>query len=128
MLILPLEGDPAVLNAYKEICKRNTADMNCPYIDVPTTVNSFLFITNVLRRGKSVVVRTVPSDLRGFGAAVNCIRRCACAAGMINVYVRAESDAADVHSSFVATAGMAAVAVDATITIQAECAEAKIMI
>ena len=101
----------------------------CPNIQVPPTVNPYKFVTQVLRRGRSVTVRLVAQGLDRLAAAINTIRKSCCASGMVNVYVAAEADTGTLKTSvFSADAGMMAVAVVETMTIKEECAEAEVIL
>ena len=114
---------------YVAACGKNIGNKYCPYIQVPpSTVNPFLFVTQTLRRGRSVIVRLVADGLDILGAAINCIRKSCCASGMVNIYVEAITDNNDMlkTSGFAADAGMMAVAVVETLTIKEECAKAEI--
>ena len=124
---LPLQGASA--SAYHDICTELTADLKVPYIDVPETVNPYLFVTQTLRRGRCMSVRLTVDDVKKMAAALQCIRVCVCESGIVNVYVQAETDIGHVVvSGFEASVGLAAVAVEATITIQEMCAEAEVLL
>ena len=132
--ILPLDGSHAAVEAYKHLCVANGGNANCPSISIPTDsnnkVNPYLFISQKLRRGRSVTVRMVTDDVFTTNAAIDCIRKSCCASGMINVFLSSESDdpSAIVNTdSFLADAGMMAVAVVGTLKIQEEYAEAKLI-
>lgn len=116
------------LATYKRICAARSADAKCPSIDIPDTVNPYLFVMRTLRRGRSVCVRLISTDLQKLGAAIKWLRKCTCASGTVNVFVKAESDISVPISGFTASAGMTAVSVDASITIKNALTEARIFI
>jgi len=94
LMVLPLVGatdDDLAVEEYKERCAENSSNELCPYIQVPAEVNPFLFVTQTLRRGRSVIVRLSSEQLDRLAAALNTIRKSCCAAGMVNVYVAAET-------------------------------------
>lgn len=132
--ILPLsisnvDGATSVrLADYKRICADRSSDSHCPSVDIPTTVNPYQFIMNTLRRGRSVCVRLIAADLSKVGAAIQWLRKCTCASGTVNVFIKAESDITVPVSGFVASAGMTAVSVDASVTIKNALTEARIFI
>lgn len=129
MFVLPLEGPEDRVLKYQAICAANMKNANCPYISVPPVVNPYRFVTQTLRRGRSVTVRLVAAGLEKLAAALNCIRKSCCASGMVNVYVEAEADTDTLNTSvFSADAGMMAVAVVETMTIKGECAEAEVIL
>ena len=97
MCALPLDGPPDVLAKYKQICAANMMNAKCPNIQVPPVVNPYKFVTQVLRRGRSVTVRLVAHGLDRLAAALNTIRKSCCASGMVNIYVAAESDELDIQ-------------------------------
>jgi len=132
--ILPLTGDSSVVDTYRAICVSNASDSNCPSIVIPldenNKVNAYEFVSKTLRRGRSVVARMVTDNVQLTDAAINCIRKSCSAGGMVNVFLSAENDdpSAIVNTdSFLADAGMIAVAVVGTLKIQAEYAEAKLI-
>ena len=132
-IILPLTGDSLTVSAYRTKCIELYQDATVPYIQVPyPKVNPYDFVVKVLRRGRAVTVRLVADSLDYLAAAIACIRKSSCAAGMLNIYVAA-STAADNESTlttsvFSADAGMIAVAVSETLTIKREAAEAKVIL
>lgn len=129
MCVLPLKAAPDVRERYKQICAANMKNAKCPNIQVPPTVNPYKFVTQVLRRGRSVTVRLVASSLDRLAAAISTIRKSCCASGMVNVYVAAEADTGTLKTSvFSADAGMMAVAVVETMTIKEQCAEAEVIL
>ena len=144
MFALPLQGDVITVGKYMQICKENMQNQYCPYIQVGEwnpdyndgegrfEVNPYLFITQTMRRGRSVTIRLVAENLDYLDAAIECIRKSCCASGIVNVYVAAETDEGDTDtlklSEFSADAGMMAVAVAETLTIKEECAEAKVQL
>lgn len=135
LMVLPLVGatdDTLAVEEYKERCADNSSNELCPYIQVPPEVNPFLFVTQTLRRGRSVIVRLSSTQMERLAAALNTIRKSCCASGMVNIYVSAPSDENDEStlrlSCFSADAGMMAVAVTETLTIKAECAEAEVIL
>ena len=129
MCVLPLKAALDVRELYKQICAANMMNAKCPNIQVPPTVNPYKFVTQVLRRGRSVTVRLVAQGLDRLAAALNTIRKSCCASGMVNVYVAAESDTGTLKTSvFSADAGMMAVAVVETMKIKEECAEAEVIL
>ena len=94
LMVLPLVGatdDTLAVEEYKERCADNSANELCPYIQVPAEVNPFLFVTQTLRRGRSVIVRLSSTQVERLAAALNTIRKSCCASGMVNVYVAAET-------------------------------------
>lgn len=95
MFVLPLSGNQEVLDKYNAICAANMRNANCPNIQVPPTVNPYKFVTQTLRRGRSVTVSLAAAGLERLAAAINSIRKSCCASGMVNVYVTAESAEAD---------------------------------
>lgn len=116
---------------YMNKCAENIKNENCPYIQVPPSgVNPYTFITQTIRRGRSVTIRLVAGALDVLGAAINTIRKSCCAAGMVNIYVEASTDTNDMlkTANFSANAGMMAIAVVETFTIKKACAEAKIIL
>lgn len=127
--ILPLSGTEEQVEAYKEICLQNTMGTYCPYIQVPAgTVNPYKWVTQVLRGGRGCAVRLTAKSLQKLDAAIECLRKSTCLAGLVNIYVRDEADDdATVTVGFAADAGMGCVAVDATMTIQLQLAEARIL-
>ena len=129
MCVLPLKAAPDVRERYKQICAANMKNAKCPNIQVPPTVNPYKFVTQVLRRGRSVTVRLVASGLDRLAAAISTIRKSCCASGMVNVYVAAEAATGTLKTSvFSADAGMMAVAVVETMTIKEQCAEAEVIL
>lgn len=129
MSVLPLKAAPDVRERYKQICAANMKNAKCPNIQVPPTVNPYKFVTQVLRRGRSVTVRLVAQSLDRLAAAINTIRKSCCASGMVNVYVAAEADTGTLKTSVLsADAGMMAVAVVETLKIKEECAEAEVIL
>ena len=131
-LTLPLSGDTVILNNYRAICAELIKDESVPYIQIPyPQVNPYEFIIKVLRRGRAVTVRLVADNLDYLAAAIKCIRNSSCASGMLNIYVATSTDADDaatlILSEFSTSAGMMAVAVDETVKIKEECAEAKVI-
>lgn len=129
---IPLEGDPAKVSRYGNLCLERSANMNCPYVELPPDmINPMLFILQRLRRGRAVTISLVARNLAAVSAALACIRRCSNATGMINVYVQAESDTLAVSesfetASFAATAGEIAVSTVATVAVQDMFAEAQL--
>ena len=94
MLVLPLVGatdDDLTVEAYKERCSDYSANELCPYIQVPSEVNPFLFVTQTLRRGRSIIVRLSSTQIERLAAALNTIRKSCCASGIVSVYVAAET-------------------------------------
>lgn len=127
--ILPLSGSAAVVNAYNNRCVDLYTNSNCPVIEVPDTVNPFLFVMRTLRQGRSVFISMTTEKLHKVSEALACIRKSISADSMLTVYIQAEGDIVGTTvSSFTVEAGNAAVAVDATITIQDMSAEASIKI
>ena len=132
-IILPLRGDEITLNAYRAKCVELYKDETVPYIQVPyPKVNPYEFIVKILRRGRAVTVRLVAYSLDYLAAAIECIRKSSCAAGMLNIYVAANTDVNDestlTSAVFSAEAGMMAVAVTETLTIKREAAEARVIL
>lgn len=132
-IILPLTGDSITVNAYRAKCVELYKDATVPYIQVPyPKVNPYEFIVKTLRRGRAVTIRLVADSLDYLAAAIACIRKSSCAAGMLNIYVAASTDAADASTLttavFSADAGMMAVAVAETLTIKREAAEARVIL
>lgn len=129
MFILPLDGPEDTVLKYQAICAANMKNANCPYIQVPPSVNPYKFVTQTLRRGRSVTIRLVAKGLERLSAALRTIRKSCCASGMVNVYVAAEADTGTLNTSvFSADAGMMAVAVTETLTIKEECAKAEVIL
>lgn len=127
--ILPLTGEAGTVTAYRSRCVDLQRDRTCPEVPVPSVVNPFLFIMREVRRSRAVFASLVVGDATRLRAALACIRRNICAAGLLTVHVRAAGDIVDVTASgFTATAGNAAVAVDATLTVQGLFAEARTLI
>lgn len=132
-IILPLSGDEITVNAYRAKCIELYEDETVPYIQVPyPKVNPYEFIVKTLRRGRAVTARLVADSLDYLAAAIACIRKSSCAAGMLNVYVAASTDVNDestlTSAVFSAEAGMMAVAVTETLTIKREAAEARVIL
>ena len=131
MFILPLIGDAAKVQAYTDTCTANI-EAGAPYIQVPTPVNPYQFVTQTLRRGRAVTIRLVAKSLDYLAAAIKCIRKSCCASGIVNIYVATETDPDNVGtlvlSEFSADAGMMAVSVIETVKIQEACAEAKVLL
>ena len=132
--ILPLSGDANKIEAYNTLCVQHGADKNCPVIDVPEQVNPYLFISNTLRRGRSVVARMKTADVGLAQAALDCIRKSCCASGMMNVYLETANDYKESDqvailktASFMAAAGMLAVAEVGTVGIKEAYAEASLI-
>lgn len=121
---LDLEGDN--LAAYREICQQYEDDPRCPAVAVPASYNPMMFVMQRMRKGRAVAISLVARNLQAVSDAIACIRRCSSAAGMVNAYVQAEGDTLSVNASFTASAGMAAVATVATITIKEMFAEAEL--
>ena len=140
MYLLPLTGNAVSVHAYRDVCVANMQNSLCPYIQVgdydmvtgEIKVNPYKFITQRLRRGRAVTVRLIANGLDYLAAALRCIRKSSCASGIVNVYVAAKTDASDgdtlTTSVFSADAGMMAVAAVETLTIQGECAEARVIL
>ncbi len=152
LLVLPLTGvtdDALTVENYKIICGINSGDARCPYIQVPTAVNPYKFIMRTLRRGRSVAIRLVATELNTLAAALACLRKSTCASGLMNVYVADENDpqlsaslaedelglvidptdSATLRvSCFAADAGMMAVTAVESLAIHKECAEAKVLL
>lgn len=132
-IILPLSGDDITVNAYRAKCVELYKDETVPYIQVPyPKVNPYEFVVKVLRRGRAVTIRLVADSLDYLAAAIACIRKSSCAAGMLNIYVAASTDADDeatlISAVFSADAAMMAVAVTETLTIKREAAEARVIL
>jgi len=127
--VLPLTGDLPTLVDYLNLCIRNSYDPRCPYIQVPSgTVNPYKFVMQTLRRGRTCAVRLTTVSLSKLEAAVQVLRKSASLGGLITLYVKDSTDTANVTvSGFTADAGMGVVAVDATVTIQGQVAEARIL-
>ena len=134
---------------YKVICGINSGDARCTYIQVPAEVNPYRFVIGTLRRGRSVAVRLVATELNTLAAALNCLRKSICASGLVNVYVADENDpqlssalaedeldividptdSATLRvSCFAADAGVMAVTAVESLAIHKECAEAKVLL
>jgi hypothetical protein len=135
LLVLPLKGttdDSLVLENYKEICGVLSGSDLCPYIQVPTEVNPYKFVVQTLRRGRSVTVRLITTELHTLAAALDCLRKSTCASGLVNVYVATTNDLDDVDtlkvSCFAADAGMLAVTAVETVNVQEACAEAEVLL
>lgn len=127
--ILPLSGTEEQIQEYEKVCIQNTLYTKCPYVSVPSgTVNPYKWVTQVLRGGRGCAVRLTAKSLAKLDAAIECLRKSTCLSGLINVYVRDEADDdATVTVGFAADAGMGCVAVDATMTIQLQLAEARLL-
>lgn len=130
--ILPLTGTPQVLMDYVDVCVKNSKDPKCPYIDIDPentgTINPYKFVMQTLRRGKTCAVRLTAVSVAKLEAAIQVLRKSASLGGLITLYVKDSSDTANVTvSGFTADAGMGVVAVDATVTIQGQAAEARIL-
>ena len=132
--VLPLTGKASTIDAYRALCVANIADSNCPAIEIPyddnLQVNPYQFVSKTLRRGRSVVARLVTDNVQLTDAAIRCIRKSCCASGMVNVFIASENDESSAiveTDSFLAAAGMMAVAVVGTLKIQEEYAEAKLI-
>lgn len=114
--------------AYKNSCIEKSLDARCPSISIEASCNPYKFVMQTLRKGRGVCVRIISKDLHKLGAAIQWLRKCTCASGSVNVFVKAESEVGVPVSGFVAYAGMTAIAVDASVKIKQACAEAKVMI
>lgn len=124
--LLPLR-DPGTNLAsaeYAARCRELAQLTDTLKFELPNPVNPYLFIMRNIRCGKSVHASLMVSDPVKFAAAIAVLRRCTDAGSVIDIYAYAPGDTVNIQSSFTADAGMAAVAVDATITLQAQCAEA----
>ena len=121
-------GDVAADAAYVELCQRRLADATCPIVRVPAVVNPFKFIMMQLRKGVGILVSLTTGADPAIPAALNCIRKGINASGMMTVYMQAEGDTLTANASFTADAGNAAVAEDATLTLQQLYAEAEIIL
>ena len=81
-----------------------------------------------LRRGRTCAVRLTATSVAKLEAAIQVLRKSTNLGGLITMYVKDTSDTANVTvSGFTADAGMGVVAVDATVTIQGQAAEARIL-
>lgn len=133
--VLPLSGDVSTLLKYMEICTNNSLDTRCPFIEIKTptdmpagTINPYKFVMQVLRRGKTCAVRLTAGSLAKLEAAIQVLRKSTDLGGLLTIYVKDSTDTANVTlSGFTADAGMGVVAVDATVTIQGQAAEARIL-
>ena len=127
--ILPLTGAAHVLGNYVGISVCNSQDPHCPYIQVPAgTINPYKFVMQTLRKGRTCAVRLTAKSVAKLEAAIQVLRKSTNLGGLITMYVKDASDTANVTvSGFTADAGMGVVAVDATITIQVQAAEARIL-
>lgn len=130
--ILPLScytSEQQKLLQYKEICEKNSMDPKCPYIQVPAgKINPYRFVMQTLRRGRTCAVRLTATSLAKLEAAIQVLRKSTNLGGLITLYVKDSSDTANVTvSGFTADVGMGVVAVDATVTIQGQAAEARIL-
>lgn len=130
--ILPLStytGAERILGNYVGISVCNSQDPNCPYIHVPDgTVNPYKFVMQTLRKGRTCAVRLTAKSVAKLEAAIQVLRKSTNLGGLITMYVKDSSDTANVTvSGFTADAGMGVVAVDATVTIQVQAAEARIL-
>ena len=134
--ILPLTGDLPTLVNYLNICLKNSYDPRCPYIDVKSNdddvpegqINPYDFVMRQLRRGRTCAVRLTATSVAKLEAAIQVLRKSTNLGGLITMYVKDTSDTANVTvSGFTADAGMGVVAVDATVTIQGQAAEARIL-
>jgi len=132
-IVLPLRGDEITVNAYRAKCVELYKDETVLYIQVPyPRVNPYEFVVKTLRRGRAVTIRVVADSLDYLAAAIACIRKSSCAAGMLNVYVAASTDSNNedtlISAVFAADAAMMAVAVTETLTIKREAAEARVIL
>lgn len=134
--ILPLTGDLPTLVNYLNICLKNSYDPRCPYIEVKSNdanvpegqINPYDFVMRQLRRGRTCAVRLTATSVAKLEAAIQVLRKSTNLGGLITMYVKDTSDTANVTvSGFTADAGMGVVAVDATVTIQGQAAEARIL-
>mgnify|MGYP007092155229 CR=1 FL=1 len=102
-LVLPLAGptdNALAVENYKAICAANMSDQHCPYIQVPPEVNPYKFVTQTLRRGRSVTVKLANAGLDKLAAAIACLRKSCCASGIVNIYVTAETAEEDAESYY----------------------------
>lgn len=97
-------------------------------------INPYVFISSILRRGRAVTARMKADDVELAHAALDCIRKACCASGMMNVYLETSNNYEEEDqvailntASFMATAGMLAVAEVGTIGIKEAYAEAKLI-
>ena len=135
--VLPLTGDAQSLVDYLNICIRNSTDTKCPFIKVEDSdetrrasgiINPYKFVMQTLRRGRTCAVRLTATSVAKLEAAIQVLRKSTNLGGLITMYVKDTSDTANVTvSGFTADAGMGVVAVDATVTIQGQAAEARIL-
>lgn len=127
--VLQLTGAVADVAAYRALCAARTIDTRCPVIEVPSTVNPFMFITKVLRRGKSCVATITANTLQDVRGVLSVLRKGVCASGMFSVLIKAHGDVATpLEMHFTASAGQAAVAEAVTITIEAASASSKVVL
>lgn len=130
-LALPLTGNDAQVEAYKERVADLYADTNCPVASLGSgsSINPMRYITNEVRKGNSSIVTLRASCMDVLPAAVELLRKGSNVSGMFNIIVKADTDSCGLdireHSS---RAGNAAVSVEVvTITNGAE-ATAKVFI
>lgn len=116
-------------SAYMDMCANNMKNTECSIVAVPWEVNPFTFIMRALRCGSGIFAAMTVNTQMPIAQALACIRKNINASSMMTVYLQAEGDTVgEVAASFTATAGNAAVAVDATVTVQNMFAEAEIVI
>lgn len=134
--VLPLTGDTPTLLKYLNICIQNSLNEKCPYIQVQSDdsdmpagkINPYDFVMRQLRRGRTCAVRLTAISLTKLEAAIQVLRKSTNLGGLLTLYVKDSTDTANVTlSGFAADAGMGVVAVDATVTIQGQAAEARIL-
>ena len=125
--ILPLTGNPVVVDAYRSLCYSLSKDIKCPYTEVAEKENPFVFVMNKIRRGRGCFVSLTSDTLQSVDPALAVIRNSICASGILNVFVKAKGDVAGVTvSGFTAKVGNAAVSVDATITVKQASAKLEV--
>lgn len=115
--------------AYVNMCEQLMEDPRCITLEVPDTVNPFMFVMRDMRRGSGILASMTVDPKMPIAEALACIRKSINASAIMTVYLQAEGDiVGEIPSRFTATAGHAAVAVDATETVIDMFAEAEIVI
>jgi hypothetical protein len=130
--ILPLEGDHAIVDNYKSRCRELIDAGEAPYIPISTDnvgkVNPYSFVMSTLRKSRSLAVKLTVKTTDNIAAAIRCIRKCASASSMINIYIKTEADTHSLtEAKMTASAGLGAVAVAVSVNVQGTYAEAKIL-
>lgn len=124
--ILPLmTKDNEISAAYVNKCKA-LIDKKAPelYCQVPASVNPYDFVVNKIRRGRSGIVRIFNTITPKLAEALNCIRKCMHAGGILSVYVNTETEIL-VPLTVTAAASVSAITSTGGITITTNGVEAS---